>query len=125
MRLHLWLELKTFIKKSLQTPTSGCTIMRADRGGGLKPCCNCETDSRIQQWLQCERGDVGTSVVVFTADPHELGQFSEVCWLQDGKPATLAGVRPHTTPPVQSGPELVSVRYVVPIQSPMMVQSKW
>lgn len=63
--------------------------------------------------------------MVFTADPHELGQLSEVCWLQHGKPATLAGVRPYTPPPVQSGPELVSVWYVVPVQSPMMVQSKW
>lgn len=63
--------------------------------------------------------------MVFTADPHELGQFSEVCWLQDGKPATLAGVGPYTPPPVQSGPELVSVGCVVSVQSPMMVQSKW
>lgn len=63
--------------------------------------------------------------MVFTADPHELGQFSEVCWLQDGEPATLAGVRPYTPPPVQSGPELLPVRCVVSDHSPMMIKSKW
>lgn len=63
-----------------------------------------------------------TSVVVFAADPCELSLLSEFCRFHRGEPAALAGVCPKTRPRPQFGPELLSVRHVVPTQTPMTGQ---
>lgn len=65
------------------------------------------------------------SVVVFAADPCELSLPSEVCRFHRGELAALAGVCPKTCPRPQFGPELLSVRHVVPTQTPMTGQRKF
>ena len=55
-----------------------------------------------------------TSVLVFATDPSELRLVSEVRRLRRGEPAALAGVRPQTSPLLQLGSELLTVRHVVP-----------
>ena len=60
-----------------------------------------------------------TSVLVFSTDPSELRVDPEVCRLWGrggGEPAALAGVSPETSPLLQFGSELLTVRHVVPVR---------
>lgn len=108
MKLHQipQLELTAFINNTSQKATAP---QRAATAVG------------VQLWVRRQYCGDGTSAVVFTADPRELGLSPEVRWFQDGEPAALAGVRPETPPPVQFGPELLPVGRVVSAQRPMMV----
>lgn len=51
---------------------------------------------------------------MFSTDPSELRLVPEVRRLRGGEPAALAGVRPETSPLLQLGSELVTVRHIVP-----------